>query len=320
MTYKKWRETHNPWTDGSGTVKFFIGNLNPTTDANLIEAIHSLIDEFFNPRYIGVYDPERFTILFYKRLNEIEYNFYQALTSDRNYTTLQLMLKDLDVTTTGNENDNNSRETDFTRTDNLMNSSNRTQNPYNVTNELTYNNVKDTGTQSGTDTQNGTLESTDANTAFGRVLQSDTPQSNVASTTTGIDTPITWTYATGLNDTYNKSNNTSNQTNTSTNQNETTTENTRTGSQTQTTDTGTVTSNETGTNTGTVKNAGTDTITGVKTTAHENTGRNNNLAIILDEWKNFLYRQASAYQWLIEKLETCFITSYDEDSEEQGTV
>lgn len=316
MTYKKWRETYNPWRDASGTNTYFHGNLNPTTDANLIEAIHSLIDEYFNPRYIGVYSPDRFNILFYKRLNEVEYNFYQALTSDRVYSEYQTMLKEITMTATDSRQRSEEHQNNDTRTDDLSYNVDRTQDPFNTSVEHTYNNVKDTSTNTGNDTMTATNEATNASTGFNRTLQSDTPQSNVLPETTGIDTPISWKYASDLSDGYNKDNSTSNTTSNSTNETTLNGSNTRTGSESTETNTSIQSNTETGSNTGTVKNVGTSTITGNDSGNNSNDGRNTNIANLLVEWKEYVYKQLNAFRWLIDQLETCFISVYDEENEE----
>lgn len=120
ITYKTWRQTHNPWAGNN-----FIGNLNPeySTDANLIDEIHSYIDEYFNPRILGVTDPDRFMILMHAKLAGIESNFFNSFTLDKNYEHLNSMLKNIDMHSLTNTDTNlsgtNNGTTTNLRTDNL---------------------------------------------------------------------------------------------------------------------------------------------------------------------------------------------------------
>lgn len=193
---------------------------------------------------------------------------------------------------------------------------------------------------SGSSTASNSYESEDHNTrtdnlansqnvtSRSRNLHSDTPQANVASTTVGdLDDPITWTYASDLQDT--SESDTTSGTNTgtqtlagtsegsgsNTSSNTSNTESSQTGAKTTTED-NTKTTNGTDTKTG--NNTETNETEGEETTTLS--GRNNHLVSeILDEWNKYV-RKTNAFLWLCQELERCFMPNllYDEDEEDEN--
>lgn len=242
ITYKVYRETHNPWGQNNST---FIGNLNPNdpVDANLINEVHNIIDHYYEPRYLGVQDEDRFEYLFHIRLRSIENKFYKSLMLDTNYPTLKDILNNMALLNNSNGTGNISDTDNETRTDNLNENITVNEDEHirtsELTNNLTDNRTLSYGAQSSNNTKtldvyhviNETLGATEQNTnrtdnltsassgsgstTYGKTettnltdtqtgkardLVSDTPQSNVASSTQGLDTPVTWTYASQLQD------------------------------------------------------------------------------------------------------------------------
>lgn len=295
MTYKKWRETNNPW-DGN----FFIGYLNPddATDANLIDGIHSTIDEVFGPRYIGVSDPDRFKILFFRKLSEIEFNFYESFRLDSHYDTLVDMLKTIDMNSNTNGTNESKSSGENVTSNDLTDTTNTTIGERNDENETTYD-VKDARTSS----LNG--ETKNVATGKNRVLHSDMPQSNVASSTGGLDTDVKWNFASDLNDTLNQG------TDTNTTITSGTDENNRTGTTGMTSKLGEQSNVSSVTKTGkvTVENIGTNT--GKTTSESTNNGRNVNVASIRQEWRSLLYSTITSIKYLLDNCEPLFISVWD---------
>lgn len=187
------------------------------------------------------------------------------------------------------------------------------------------------GTGSSTNSASGTNESTSNNTSnsSGRTVNSDYPQSTVDTTK-----PLDWDYASGAQDTSNKSNDTSTSkdTTSSTSNSSSTSESTASGSNkhtgTNTLDhTGTVTDTKTGTDT----TKDDSTVTTDMTTANTGTtALDSNISSVgdvnrLETWSSMsgielnnlqldIYNKyGSFYRRLINKLETCFISVYIDD-------
>lgn len=187
------------------------------------------------------------------------------------------------------------------------------------------------GTGSSTNSASGTNESTSNNTnnSSGRTVNSDYPQSTVDTTK-----PLDWDYASGAQDTSNKSNDTSTSKDTTTNtsNSSSTSESTASGSNkhtgTNTLDrTGTVTDTKTGTDT--TKDDSTVT-TDITTANTGTTTLDDNISSVgdinrLETWSSMsgielnnlqldIYNKyGSFYRRLINKLETCFISVYIDD-------
>ena len=187
------------------------------------------------------------------------------------------------------------------------------------------------GTGSSTNSTSGTNESTSNNTSnsSGRTVNSDYPQSTVDTTK-----PLDWDYASGAQDTSNKSNDTSTSkdTTTSNSTSSSTSENTASGSNTHTgtntlDHTGTVTDTKTGTDT----TKDDSTVTTDMTTANTGTTTlDDNISSVgdinrLETWSGMsgielnnlqldIYNKyGSFYRRLINKLENCFISVYIDD-------
>lgn len=127
-TYKTFRQTHNPWQTNN-----FIGNLNPDNpdEANLIDEIHSYIDEIFSERILGVTNLDRFETLMRFKLAEIEPNFFRSFMLDKHFDDLLDMLKNIDMLSDTNTDTNlsgtNKSSGTSTRTDDLTQTTNTTR-------------------------------------------------------------------------------------------------------------------------------------------------------------------------------------------------
>ena len=198
-------------------------------------------------------------------------------------------------------------------------------------NDTTTQSATSNGTGSSTNSASGTNESTSSNTSnsSGRTVNSDYPQSTVDTTK-----PLDWDYASGAQDTSNKSNDTSTSkdTTSSTSNSSSTSESTASGSNKHT---GTNTLERTGTTT--------DTKTGTETTKDDstattdmttsNTGTtalDDNVNSVMDlsrleKWSGMsgielnnlqldMYNKyGSFYSRMLNKLENCFISVYIDD-------
>lgn len=228
ITYKTWRVTHNPWQNNN-----FIGNLDPTNpeESDLINEIHNYIDDYFNPRLLGVTDPDRFLVLMNNKLISIESNFFNSLMLDKNYDNILSMLKTIDmksVTDTDTSlNGNNKSTITNKRTDNLTTTKSSRQdtktdtaeqtetmgartdtrestNGGSVSKDTTYGeDVKtDSTTYGKKETQGGSTNTTNNQTTNtkNRNVVSQTPQSNLGQTVVGVNAELDWNYASGVQD------------------------------------------------------------------------------------------------------------------------
>ena len=187
------------------------------------------------------------------------------------------------------------------------------------------------GTGSSTNSASGTNESTSNNTSnsSGRTVNSDYPQSTVDTTK-----PLDWDYASGAQDTSNKSNDTSTSkdTTSSTSNSSSTSESTASGSNKHTgtntlEHTGTVTDTKTGTET--TKDDSTST-TDMTTSNTGTTALDDNVNSVgdlsrLEKWSGMsgielnnlqldMYNKyGSFYSRMLNKLENCFISVYIDD-------
>lgn len=323
ITYQTWRETKNPWTNN------FYGNLDPVTDKVLIDSIHQMIDDYFNPRCIGVYDSDRFMVLFKKKLNEVEYRFYQSLTFDKEYIDILRAYQDIEMESVTDTTSTLDGERDNTTTTDLTNTSNTTVNPFTTTVTESYDNYKELFNSNDTtnidstvtDKNTGTINNTIENNGQTRELHSDMPQSNVSDSTLGLGVDVKWNYASDLKDNLNKSTETNNTENNLTTTSTTDSSNVNTNESTASkegsiiseTSNGEQGSNSTSKNTGTVTNTETTNNTTKDNTKTNNSGRNTNIADILDRWKNYLYKRVSAFEWLFSELEVLFYAVFDDD-------
>lgn len=218
ITYETWRQTHNPWTN-------FYGNLNPISDSELLSEIYDIIDEYYNPRILGVTDSDRFLVLMQTKLKQIESNFFKSFMLDNNYDEINEMLKNINMisntetdtdlngtnkSTINSERTDNLKTTKSERQDTSNGSSNSTENigaksdsrsttnDGSVTRDTTYG--EDNSTSSTNygkkDTQGGTTKTSNKS----RQVVSNTPQSNLGSVNIGIDAELNWDYASGLTD------------------------------------------------------------------------------------------------------------------------
>lgn len=307
ITYQKWRENNNPWTDGT-----FQGNLNPkdTEDSNILNMIHSTIDEYFNPRYLGVQDEDRFSILFLKRLKEIEYQFFQSFESESIYYNVKEMIKNYIIinTTSGKITDSGSNT--YKQENNLTTTSEKTQDAYDVTSTLS-----NTGTNTTKDTGTDTVENTETqntmNTTTSKHLQSDTPQSNVSSWIQGLNNDVTWDFATQYDETLGTSTDNKNDTSSSTRTANLTTEVTLDTSQNNTTSYDDIKNHDSTSNTGTIDLTTSTSNTKSNEETHTQEGQNVITPEVLQKWKSYLFGNASSLRWLFDSLETCFVSVYD---------
>lgn len=175
----------------------------------------------YEPRIIGVNNPERFLQLMTNKLAQIESNFFNSFRLDIHYVLLEDMLKNIDMLSDTNTdtqlNGTNNSTIDSTRTDNLQSTKSArtdskrddsnvsetdgartdTQDTVNggtLTRDTNYG-KKDTLSGSDTTTNSGT------DTTSSRVVGSQFPQSNIGSVISGIDANLSWDYATGAQDT-----------------------------------------------------------------------------------------------------------------------
>lgn len=309
--------------------------------------IHTYIDNYFNPRYIGVTDEDRFMILFKIKLLEIENNFFNSFKLDTNYDDIIDMLKNIDMLSdTETDTDlhgTNTSTIDTTRTDNLTQTkSSRDDKREDVASSVQ--NIGNTATTKETtnggtitedktygkkDTQGGTTttdtEGSDSNKT--RAVNSQVPQSNIGSNIVGIDANLDWNYASAMHDTKANNTNQSEQTvkhgltNTTSGTDSTTTEDKRTSTDTITT----IPQENHVANTGTsnftegeqsVTNTGSQDTTTTEDRSHQqigkynkinnNSGRNDNLAIIRQQWRDLLHTTITAYMYLFNNLEPLF--------------
>lgn len=219
ITYKTWRQTHNPWSklinpNTNLYTKWFTGNLTSDNE-ELVNELHYLIDEYFNPRIIGVTNPERFLTLMQTKLLNIEPNFFNSFYLDNNYPQLVDMLKNINMlsktdTTTNMSGTNNGTNTNkttnnLTETDEGSETSNGTdtnsptkitrewdntldnnQEPYVVSNEtLQINNLK-TNDTIGEQKSNSTTDTNGTNSSESTNQQTIT--NNGSDTNSGTDT------------------------------------------------------------------------------------------------------------------------------------
>lgn len=231
ITYKTWRTTHNPWQNNN-----FIGNLDPTNteEANLINEIHNYIDDYFNPRLLGVTDPDRFLVLMNNKLVSIESNFFNSLMLDKNYDNILSMLKTIDMksvtdtdtslngankSTITNKRTDNLTTTKSSRQDTKTDTAEQTEivgartdtrestNGGSVSKDTTYGeDVKTDSTAYGKkETQGGSTNTTNNQTTNtnNRNVVSQTPQSNLGQTVVGVNAELDWNYASGVQDTTN---------------------------------------------------------------------------------------------------------------------
>lgn len=224
MTYKTWRKTNNPWQNNN-----FIGYLNPnnTDDIQLINEIHNIIDDYFEPRILGIENGDRFLTLFKGRLAGIEPNFFNSFKLDKNYSELIDMLRNIDMlANTKTDTDlhgTNTSTINTTRTDNLKSTkssrddestSNNIVNT-DIGNRHDSTTIDNTGTSQNktdygrVDTQSGTDTTTNNGNATNqsRGVNSQTPQSNLGSVNVGIDAPLNWDYASAVQDSKTTQNN-----------------------------------------------------------------------------------------------------------------
>ena len=314
------------------------------TDEYAYNVAYFLVYNFIN-REICSSKPEVFrTKLLTQLVNmNLDHDFNQILHD----------LKDATADLTRDEKVKDTKNTDrtSTTTNNLQTKQNGTETvdgtnvlTHNITStntlatkdETTFNDTNtqsatSNGTGSSTNSASGTNESTSNNTSnsSGRTVNSDYPQSTVDTTK-----PLDWDYASGAQDTSNKSNDTSTSkdTTSSNGTSSSTSESTASGSNkhtgTNTLDhTGTVTDTKTGTDTtkddSTVTTDMTTANTGT-TTLDDNVNSVGDLNR-LEKWSSMsgielnnlqldIYNKyGSFYRRLINKLENCFISVYIDD-------
>lgn len=325
ITYQTWRLTNNPWEDN-----FFIGDLDPVEDKALIDEVHNIIDDYYAPRYLGVQDEDRFTTLFRRELLIIENKFFKSIKLDNYYPELKDILSNMELindsihegTGSVTSNDTITHNTTDTRTDEYGAQGSNTTDTYNVTDDGNIVHGKVTSTES---TNYGKTENTETNTngtGNSRALLSDTPQSNVADTTSGLDTPVKWTYATSLQDNLNKSNSsgtnklTNSGTDTTTSETETYTDNTtntKTGTVQQDTSIDEHTDTSTFTKSGTTKNDGTKSTTQNTTDNETLNGRNIPISELIKNFEDLCYRTISPYMYLFKSIDLLFFSVWDDN-------
>lgn len=292
-------KTLNQWVSDGGNLweVDFAPPTNPAISNYTYDSIKEIITDYFGERRIGIPNDSRFQSIWNTGLRKIKYQFYQALLSEDEYKDYSQMV--LTLTRNGERKVDN----EFTQTG----AGTSTSSGGNNSTSSTMNSGTDTTTTTGKtdDTANNTTTNDLTNTGKGRNLFSDTPQSNVESSTSGLDTPVSWTYATNLTDNL-----------------------------TETKDTGTVTT--AGTNTSNTEGS-TEVVHGLKvsgsndteynatasnndkrtgsdttTESYNETSTNGDIASIIEKWKSYLYGNSSAIKWLLDQLEPLFYSFYED--------
>lgn len=288
-------KTLNQWVSDGGNL--WAVTFGPAdTEPEILQGVKDAIVDYYGERHIGVMSDTRFQSLWNTALRKYNYPFWQMLKQETGFieatNMLQTYKRTLNSELAIKQNQNQDETT-------------------NGTNKTTGTVGTDT-TVSGSDkttygrTDNTTNNSTDIaeTSGKGRNLTSDTPQSNVASSTSGLDTPVTWTYATGMVDTMSEE--TRSDTVNSTSQN------TAGGSDTTETDSTNNSSTETDmTNTVNSTREATLTTNDTHTTTETETVDGNPYAEVLEKWKNYLFELPSALAWLLDRLEPLFYAFYD---------
>lgn len=176
ITFKKWRENNNPYSNFTGRPFINLSN-------NVLDSIYMLLDKHFYNRYLGC-DSETFNTFYTETLKINEFEFFTTLkmTYENNINFFNDLIN-------SKQTINSSGKT----TSNTNNSSNSTNNYNNNSNGQSSNNSND-----NTETK-------------ARNLISNTPNSNIADNlTTNVDNPIKWEFATNLSDDFSKNSITSN--------------------------------------------------------------------------------------------------------------
>lgn len=323
ITYQMWRENNDPWANN-----FFIGDLDPVSDKALIDEVHNIIDEYYGPRYIGVQDESRFTVLFRRELLIIENKFFKSIKLDNYYPELKEILSNMelinDSTHEGNAsvttNETVTHNTTDTRTDEYGAQGSNKTDTYDVTDD---GNIVHGAVTSSESTNYGKTENTETNTdgtSNSRALLSDTPQSNVASSTSGLDTPVTWTYASSLQDNLNKTNSTGTNkltnsgTDTTTSETESYTDNStnnKSGTVKQDTSIDEHTDTSTFSKSGTTKNDGSKSTTQNTTDNETLNGRNLPLSELIKNFEDLCYRTVSPYMYLFKSIDLLFFSVWE---------
>lgn len=288
-------KTLNQWVSDGGNlwaVPFAPEGVAP----EIVESVKEAITDYYGERRIGVMSDSRFQSLWNTYLRRYYYPFWQMMESEQAFVTVNEMLQTMKRTS----DETLSIVADQKTTENT-NGNTTTTGTVNTDTTSSGDSTTDYGR---TDTTDTTTTNTVQKSEKGRALQSDMPQSNVASSTAGLDTPVTWTYATGLSDSMSEGTDTTNGTvkNTATAGGSDTTNTSGTSSVDTTTDMKNTTSGDR-----TASYTSDDTHTRNVTETLEG----NPYSTAFRKWKEYLYELPSSLSWLLDKLSPLFYAFYD---------
>lgn len=295
--------------------------LDPLTQANLA-------DHFYY-RYACDSD-EQFLHYVRKNINERVRQYGKLLADEALITTTDPLIIDIKNKTknmTGSDSLSLTGNGSISKTIEILNDLTKTENSTITGTNQTHGTSEGDSSFSNTDgnTRTNNLASSNTNIGKTRALHSDTPQANVSAATSGdLDDPITWTYATDLQDGYSQDTFSSTDTGTITDSGTasgTGTNSTETTGITNSSQTGAKTITDEGTKTTTETSANTDTKSLTSSNSGQETeqltGRSGHLVSeILDDWRKYIMK-ADAFLWLCDELDRCFMSNllYDYDEE-----
>ena len=305
----------------------------------LITKVEDAIELYIMARRIGVPNDTRFQQLWNVNLIANGYRFWNMLEAEEEYIKAADLINTHTIsrtyesnrngktsnTTTGNGNVQSTGEVDQTNT--RSDDTTVTYGRKDSTTGTDTTSEDSTTTYGRKDTTTGTTAVTTEEDSKSRQLVSNTPQSNVASSTQGLDVAVTWTFATGLQDSMAEGSATSNTTNNNevtasgSDQDENSTT-VNTDHETQASGTDKTENSGTDTVTGTNKTTTTSTTQGTDTGTTEDTESSNEqvtetgpVAEILEKWYAYLLGSPSPIKWMLDKIEPLLYGFY-EDYEE----
>lgn len=276
-------------------------------------AVQPWFRDWFDERYLCVdssYQSDDLWQKYFRRLVNLYGERYTELLKKQMFDFDPDVLETFVTTSTGSGS-----STDETKTSDTKNFT--SENTSDMSRENTGTSTSE-NTTSGTSssTSSGSADTTTTNNATGkhtqRDIQSDYPQSNVASSTAGQPESMLWTYASGQVDgIVNHEDNTNGTSNTdTTNKTSGNSSGTSSGSDTvNNTETGTAKAKTTSTDTGT----GTSTSNGTTSSQSESTStRRGSKQELYKSMMDFI-KNCNATNWMIDKLDKVFLSTFEVD-------
>lgn len=305
----------------------------------LITKVEDAIELYIMSRRIGVPNDTRFQQLWDVNLIANGYRFWNMLEAEEEYVKTVDLINTHTISRTY-ESDRNGTTSNTTSGTGSVQSTGEVDQTNTRSNDTTVtygrkDSITGTDTTSGDttttygrkDTTTGTTAVTTEESSKSRQLASNTPQSNVASSTQGLDVAVTWTYATGLQDSLAEGSATSNTTNSNdvqasgTDQVEnsstvSTNHDTQASGSDNTESSGTDTVSGTNKTTTTSTTQGTDSGTSKDTeTGTEQVTETGPVEEILEKWYSYLLGAPSPMKWLLDKIEPLLYGFYDDYEE-----